>query len=116
MVRTGCASGGTQDEILQDKGDANGKGRGALRRVLIAGLVFATATILVGVSTKSDDETLVEWGTDVAEVGAHDAWRNATHGALRRCGVCVWHQRRWRTRPILLMLACRFRRPRLGVW
>ena len=60
---------GAQEEILQDRGDANGKGRGALRRLFIIGLVITTATILVGIGSKSDDETLIEWGTDVAEVG-----------------------------------------------
>lgn len=60
---------GAKEEILEDRGDANGKGRGALRRLFIIGLVIITATILVGIGSKSDDETLIEWGADVAEVG-----------------------------------------------
>jgi hypothetical protein len=30
-----------------------------------------SVTILVGISTKASDETLMEWGSDVAEVSAH---------------------------------------------
>jgi hypothetical protein len=53
---------------MRDDGDSNGKGRGALRKVWFVGLLAISATILVGVATKENGETLMEWGSDVAEV------------------------------------------------
>ena len=55
-------------DVLRDDGDSNGKGRGALRKVWFVGLLAISATILVGVATKENGETLMEWGSDVAEV------------------------------------------------
>ena len=55
-------------DVMRDDGDSNGKGRGALRKVWFVGLLAISATILVGVATKENGETLMEWGSDVAEV------------------------------------------------
>jgi hypothetical protein len=53
---------------MRDDGDSNGKVRGALRKVWFVGLVVISATILVGVVTKENDETWMEWVSDVVEV------------------------------------------------
>ena len=55
-------------DVIRDDGDSNGKGRGALRKVWFVGLLAISATILIGVATKENGETLMEWGSDVAEV------------------------------------------------
>ena len=47
--------------LSSDSGDLNGKGKGALRRVLIVGMVVVCATILIGISTKAEGETWNEW-------------------------------------------------------
>ncbi len=89
---------GAQEEILLDRGDANGKGRGALRRLCIIGLVITTATILVGIGSKRDDETLMQWGTDVAEVGRvlwpclvspHAPVQGLSPLRSKQCGTCA---------------------------
>ena len=51
-----------------DNGDFNGKGRGTLRKVWFVGLLVISVTILIGVATKEKDETMMEWGSDVAEM------------------------------------------------
>lgn len=73
-----CEQGGVErsaergeDSLLpSDAGDTNGKGKGALRRVLVVGIVVVCATILVGISTKEDGETWNEWSSDVAEAAS----------------------------------------------
>jgi len=47
-------------------GDANGKGKGALRRVFFATLAVLCAVVVIGISTKEEGESWDEWGAHLS--------------------------------------------------